>query len=715
MKKTLFFLSFFVAVSGFSPIFAQDEEEQEEQTDETEKKDSKKKNKKDKEEKTETTGEEGPKQPESDCPESENADAVKLLKKYQDKKKYEYKERVAFLKQCLEEDPEYVQANFEYARQIILVSKNHDQSYKSAMPYLLKVVNTCPKLHSDPYYYLGILYWEDKNYNDCIKYMTLFLNFKEEDEKKYNKDYTLFLVDAKKLIQLSKLYDKMFNHPVPFDPQIVQGLSSGTSEYLPIISPDGTIALFTRQKQPTSFSPIVSDKMVEVFMISKYKNGKWDDGFKMTDPFNKGTNEGGATLTIDNKHMYLTICTPSGNAMDCNIWTSDLVYGSWTPLVKLNDNVNRNDSWESQPSIASDGSTIYFTSDRPGGYGGTDIWKTVKDATGVWGPPINLGPKINTGGNEKSPFIHSDSQTLYFSSGPNELTGANGLPGVGGYDIFFSKADSAGNWQTAENIGYPINTKNDDLGLFVSSDGHYAYFSSDDAVKTKNKTLGGYDIYSFELYKEARPQSTTFTDISYKSPADTTVQNIKIKVVDAVTKKETYATMDTANYTARVAIVDNGHDMFLKIEGDSGVAFSSQLISADSVEPGKILKTELVSKPIEVGAVYLLNNIYYKTGYADLDPKSKIVLEEFAEFLKKNPNVKIEIRGHTDNVGDDNANMNLSKDRAYTVFETLIALGVNKDQILSFKGLGETQPIDTNDTESGRSKNRRTEFVVIEK
>ncbi len=715
MKKILFFVTLFIAASNFNLAYAQDEEE-EEQTDEKTKKDKKKSDKKTKDE-TLTEDEEEKKQPENDCPESENADAVKLFKKSQDKKKYEYKERVAFLKECLEEDPEYIQANLAFARAIILVSNNHNESYKAAMPYLLKVVAACPKLHSDPYYYLGILYWEDKDYLNCIKYMKLYQDFKEEDEKKYHKDYPLFLVDAKKLIQLSKLNDQLYNHPVPFNPQIVQGLSSNMSEYLPIISPDGSIALFTRTKKPTTFSPIESDKVIEVFSISKYKNGKWDDGYKMTEPFNKGTNEGGATVTIDNKHMYFTICKPEGGYDNCDIWTSDFLYGSWTTLRKLSDTVNTKDSWESQPTVSADGNTIFFASTRPGGYGGVDIWKTVKDANGKWGAPINLGPKINTKGHEKTPFIHSDSQTLYFCSGP--LTpvegGGGGHLGVGGFDIFYSKADSVGNWLPAANIGFPINTKGDDLGFFVSKDGQYAYFSSDDPAKTKNKTLGGQDIYSFELYKEARPQSVTFADVNFKSEEDTTVKDVKVKVIDAVTKIETYGIVDTANSTARVVLLDNGHDMLIQIEGDSGVSFSSQLIVADSIKPDKIIKTELVSKPIEIGKTYTLNNIYYKSGFADLDPKSKIVLEEFAEFLKKNPTVKIEIRGHTDNVGDDNANLTLSKDRAYTVFEILVALGVDKNQIESFKGLGETNPIDTNDTEAGRSKNRRTEFVVMDK
>ncbi|MEW6469476.1 MAG: OmpA family protein [Bacteroidota bacterium] len=710
MKKLL--LLIFFLFSLFVTGYAQDEEE------ELEEKPKKESRKKDKKDTGATGGEEEGKENENDCPDPENPEAVKLFKKYQDKKKYEYKERIAFLKQCLEEEPDYPQANFEYARQLIIAAKNNSQSYKGAAPYLMKVINACPKYHSDPYYYLGIIHWEDKNYQECIKYMKMYLDFKEEDEKKYNKDYPAFLVDAKQLIKLSRFYDQVYNHPVSFDPQIVQGLSSGMSEYLPIISPDGTIALYTRQKKPTSKSPIESDKIIEVFTISKNKDGKWDEGYKMTEPFNRGTNEGGATLTIDNKHMYFTICRHEGGAnINCDIWTSDFINGKWTDLRKLSDTVNTKDRWESQPSVSADGSTIYFASDRPGGYGGVDIWKTVKGPDGKWSAPINLGPKINTKGHEKSPFIHSDSQTLYFSSGPlePELGGGGGHMGVGGYDIFYCRADTAGNWLDPVNIGYPINTKGDDLGFFVSTDGKTAYFASDDPAKTKNKTIGGYDIYSFDLYKDARPESVSFVEVDFKSPADTTVKDVKVQVVDAVTKKVYNGIVDTSTSKSRVAVINTGSDLLVKVEKE-GVAFSSQLISAkDSVVPGKVVKTQLVSKPIEVGQTYTLNNIYYKSGSADLDPKSKIVLEQFADFLKKNPGVKVEIWGHTDDVGDDAANLALSQDRAYTVFEILLEMGVKKEQITGFKGWGEGKPLVENTSEANRAKNRRTEFVVTAK
>jgi outer membrane protein OmpA-like peptidoglycan-associated protein len=336
-------------------------------------------------------------------------------------------------------------------------------------------------------------------------------------------------------------------------------------------------------------------------------------------------------------------------------------------------------------------------------------------APGKWSAPVNLGPKINTAGDEKTPFIHSDSQTLYYSSGP-DYDGNGGLPGVGGMDIFFAKANDKGEWQDPVNIGYPINTKADDLGFFVSLDGKTAFFASDDARKTNNKTLGGYDIYSFELYKEARPEKVTFIEGTIDHKPDEPLKDVKVTVTNSVTKKQSDAMVDTVTGKFRVIATNkNDDDLLVKVEQPGG-SFSSQLVSVkDSVGTKQpVMKVKnLEVKPITVGQTYTLNNIYYKSGSADLDPRSQIVIEEFVDFLKKNPGVKVEIHGHTDDVGNDQDNMNLSKDRAYTVYELLISMGIDKSRVTAFRGFGETKPLVPNTSDANRAKNRRTEFLVV--
>lgn len=690
------------------PMVAQEDGDEEQEV-KTEKKEKSKKGKKE-----ENTKEDEEKKSD-DCPETENAEALKLFKKSQDKKKYEYKERMEFLKKAIEEDPEDARINLEYGRHIVISMKNRDASFKSAGKYYEKVIATCPNLHSDPYYYLAIIAWEDKNYKDCKKYAKQYLDFKSEDEKKYDPKYSQFLVDMKSLHKWSVVYDELYGNPVPYEPNLVKGLSSERPEYLPIISPDNSIALYTRQVKPTTFSAVDVDKIIERFMISKrLENGEFDNGNWMPDPFNRGTNEGGASMTIDNKTLYFTIGRDEGGpGMEFDIYYCINAKGKWGEIKKV-PNLNYKDKWDSQPSVSADGRTLYFSSDRPGGFGSCDIWYIQKDANGIWGQPKNCGPKINTNGDEKAPFMHSDSYTLYYSSGPEPKNGDGGWPGVGGMDIYFSKMDEKGNWSDPKNIGIPINTKGDEVGLIVSTDGRTAYFASDDARRTKNKTLGGYDIYAFDLYEKARPEKIVFLEGELKDPDGKPIRDAVIELKDSETKKTVKAVYDTTDGKYRGIIADKGNDILVKVDAPK-MSFTSTMISKkDSAQTTKLItKLNLPPpKPVETGEKYTLNNIYYKTGSAELDKKSMIVLEEFASWLKKNPGVKLEIHGHTDNVGNRNDNMALSKDRAFTVMETLISLGISKDRLVGFKGFGPDAPVSTNDSEQGRSKNRRTEFLI---
>jgi outer membrane protein OmpA-like peptidoglycan-associated protein len=405
--------------------------------------------------------------------------------------------------------------------------------------------------------------------------------------------------------------------------------------------------------------------------------------------FTSGKNEGGDQVNID-------------------IYHSDLVNGEWTDPEKV-PGINDPVYWDSQPALASDGITLYFASDRPGGMGGTDIYKTVKDKnTGVWSKPQNLGRGINTPYAERTPFMHSDFETMYFAS--------DGHPGVGGLDIFYSRMDSTGKWTEPKNIGVPINTKGDDFGLIVSTDGHLGYFSSNEPSRVLGRSIGRDDIYSFELYKEARPQDVSFFKGKIEDKAVGEVKNFTVEVTDAVTKKVTKAVVDSS--TGDFAVVLNNkvkNDQIVTVKKD-GYAFSSQLISKDSMTSSKPKKLQsIVVDTFAVGRTYPLNDIYYKTNSAALDPRSAIVIEEFVKFLKENPSIKIEIHGHTDNVGKPEANIALSTDRAFTVRDILLEKGIDEKRLLNFKGYGSSKPIADNSSEAGRAKNRRTEFVIAAK
>jgi len=653
-------------------------------------------------------------QDEAKCQDIDNKKANKLYEQGLDKK-FKKEERLAFLKQAMDLEPDYVDANFAYAEERIKTLIYENSSFKPTEPYFKKVIEICPKYHSDPYYYLGFIYYEEENWVESEKYLKEFLNFKDDDEKKYNKSYDAFLDQAKQMLRYAKLYNEIFNHPVPFDPHPVAGICTDRDEYLPIISPDDEMMLFTR-KVPVmdkfGTPGMTSDKEQELFCFSKRDpvTKEFDKGKRMPFPFNQNENEGGATMSIDNKHLFFTVCKNEGGAqVNCDIYYSDLILGQWTEPKKV-EGINDPVYWDSQPSLASDGRTLYFSSDRKGGRGGVDIYKTVKNiSTGIWSPPENLGPIINTSGNEMSPFVHSDFQTLYFSS--------DGQPGIGGYDIFISRKGPDDKWTEPKNIGVPINTTGDDLGFFVSTDGHLGYFASNLASRTKGKSVGGYDIFSFDLYKEVRPDAVAFIKGKIEDNDNDNGKNKKfnVEVKDASTKKVTEGLVDTS--TGEYMVVVNTkvkNDLIVTVKKEN-YAFSSQLISKDSIVNSKIAKVDMQVDTIKVGQTYPLNNIYYKTNSADLDPKSLIVIDEFVEFLKANPTMKIKVYGHTDTQGDDKSNLALSTDRAFTVRDLLLTKGIDKKRLVDFKGFGASQPIADNSTEAGRAKNRRTEFVIVEK
>jgi len=654
-------------------------------------------------------------QTDSSCQVMDDKKAVDLYKKGTDRK-YRGQDRMQYLKQAIELEPDYVDANFLYGVELIKEAILKGESYEAAVPYFQNVIKQCPHYHSDPYYYIGRYYYEDEKYEDAITYLQKFLDFKDDDVKKFSSTYDDYLYKAKQMLKYAHFYVDIFKHTVPFDPSPVKGLCTKYNEYLACISPDNQYAFFTR-KLPVGGGEDMNkvyqseESMKEFFMRSERgPGGEFTVGEPMpAPPFNQGRNEGGPTITIDDNHLYFTVVSDNGSGgYNTDIYFSDYQGDKWGDVTNLGQQVNDPDAWDSQPSISADGLTLYFASDRKGGYGKIDIWMTNKDPnTGVWGTPVNLGPTINTPGNDKSPFIHTDDHTLYFSS--------DGRFGIGGYDIFYSRADSTGKWQEPVNIGYPINSAGDDLGFFVSTDGKTGYFCSNDPTRANGKSMGGWDIYQFPLYSAARPQKVAVITGQAKTKDGDIASGTEVTITDTKTKKPVNVMNDTTTGRFAAAVTLQEGASYMVTYKKKGMAFNSTLITQKDTFTGKPVQAEVEMKEIKVGENYQLHDIYYKTNRAELEPVSMAVLDEFAKFLKENPGIKIKIVGYTDNVGSDKDNLALSKDRAYTVMQALQQQeGIAADR-LTFEGMGAANPVASNGTEEGRAKNRRTEFVITGK
>jgi outer membrane protein OmpA-like peptidoglycan-associated protein/tetratricopeptide (TPR) repeat protein len=614
------------------------------------------------------------------CPQTQNKKAAGYMKEAQSlfQAKRDYEKARSLVQRAIDEDPEYADA---YLLSGFLAQKKRD--YKTMGEMLRKAIELCEAADPEAYYQLGWLAYDMKKYKEAEKYLGRFLEF-----DKINEEHG---IKAEGLLVKAKLYA----NPVPFDPRPVPGISTADPEYLAIISPDNEYVFFTRRFDQSQ-KGLITSTSVEKFMQAKRTNGVFDKGIPMDYPFNQKAigNEGGATITIDNKHLFFTVNRDN----NFDIYYSDWNATYWDDITNMGPAVNDPKQWDSQPSVTADGNTLYFASARDS-LTGIDIYKTHRDAQGKWTQARKLPPPVNTNGNDKSPFIHQDGRTLYFSS--------DSLPGLGGYDIFMSRMDAKGTWSEPVNLGYPINTEADEVGFFASTDGRYGYFASN---SIKGST--GFDVFSFELYPKMRPQKVTLQTGELKTDGPDSLVSATIELKNTFTNELTRITVDsvTGQY-AFVATLD--HDVVMTIK-KKGYAFESEYISAnDSSNIGPVKKNILLEK-IDVGKSYTINDILFATNSYQVNDTIKAVVNEFSDYLSQNPKLTVTIEGHTDNVGNPTDNLILSQNRARSIYDYLVERGIDKSR-LSYKGYGETKPIATNSTSEGKAKNRRTVFKVIAK
>jgi len=606
-----------------------------------------------------------------------------------------YMNTIILLRDVLKEEPNFTDA--AYLTGLANVKKAVP-NYKDAEKYFLQVLNTCPSYDIYLYFYLGQIAYGAEHWEDAVKYLDIFL--KDVDKIKSDEDYE----KAMELDKYAKFTVETMAHPVPFEPKVVEGISTPQDEYLPILSPDNQVALFTRvvKLEGDKNSVVSSARMQEKFMYSDMdKDGKYSAGEEMPEPFNIQDNEGGATLTADNNTLYYTVCKYDNakHYLNCDIYYSERVNGDWTAIKSVSDKINLPYSWESQPSISADGRTLYFVSDRQGGFGGYDIYRSIKNDKGEWGTPINMGPGINSKGNEKSPFIHPDGRTLYFSS--------DGWLGLGGYDIFYSRMNDNGTWSKPKNLGYPINSPDDEVGFFVSTDGSKGFFASN-----KYKGSGGWDLYSFNLYQDARPERILFLKGTVRDELTDEPIKARIELKNVETHKISEIPMDTntGNY---VAVAPFNNDYVMTVKRADYVNETKYISKVDSTHPA-IRNVNVDIKPIELNQSYRINDIYFGFNKFELSEESKMVLDQLIEFLTESPSICIQIQGHTDNIGNDADNMKLSENRARSVYNYIVLKGIAVKR-LTYHGYGKTMPVTDNDSEEGRAKNRRTVFVITKK
>jgi outer membrane protein OmpA-like peptidoglycan-associated protein len=474
-------------------------------------------------------------------------------------------------------------------------------------------------------------------------------------------------------------------NPVPFNPKnLGASINTKANEYFPYLTPDGKVFTFTRM-----------DGRQEDLFYANRNDTVFSNAMSYGNNVNTDDNEGASAMDAQGNFLFVTACNRMDGYGSCDIYYSVKQNNTWTAPQGIGKPVNTG-AWEAQPSFSSDGSALYFASNRPGGFGGRDIWVSYLDTNMKLSEPKNLGPNINTKYDDQCPFIHADNQTLYFTS--------NGWPGMGNGDIYISRKTDTG-WTKAINIGYPINTENDDNGMTVSYDGKTAFLSS-----SRAGGFGGLDLYSFELPENMQPKKTTYIKAVVKDAKSKQLLNAYYSIIDLDTKKEVYKG-NTSNGKFFVSIELNKNDA-LQIQKEGYLFYSQNINLKETTTETKPYEIEVLLEPIAANSKITLNNVFFDFDKNELKQESFVELDKLADLLKKNPTVKIEISGHTDNKGDKKYNLTLSQKRAESVVNYLLQKGIAAARLVA-KGYGDTMPIAPNDTEENKAKNRRTEVKVL--
>jgi outer membrane protein OmpA-like peptidoglycan-associated protein/tetratricopeptide (TPR) repeat protein len=469
-----------------------------------------------------------------------------------------------------------------------------------------------------------------------------------------------------------------------FEPQNMgDSINSVSLEYFPTQTIDGEL-IFTRRVSGIN----------EDFFGAKKVNGAWTKAKGLEGNINTNQNEGAQNISQDGQWLVFTGCNFPNAYGGCDLYISYLTPEGWSTPENLG-RVN-SDSWESGPSFSPDKRDIYFASSRPGGYGGSDIYVTHRLTNGRWSEPENLGPEVNTIGDEAYPFMHADNQTMYFTS--------NGHLGYGGEDLFMVRKKGK-TWEKAVNLGYPINTIENEGSLFIAADGKTAYYASD-----RSDSRGGLDIYTFELREDVRPARTLWVKGKVYDQKTSKGLPSAVELTDLSTRTllSKVQTDGTGSYLITLPV---GKDYAFTVSR-KGYLFFSENFSLSEKASDSTYNIDIPLQPIEANATIVLKNIFFDVNKYDLKAESTTELDNVFLLLRDNPTLKIQINGHTDNVGKINDNMVLSNNRAQAVVQYLIKKGVDAVR-LTFKGFGPNQPVAENTSEAGRAQNRRTELKVI--
>ncbi|RYU80460.1 OmpA family protein [Hymenobacter persicinus] len=494
---------------------------------------------------------------------------------------------------------------------------------------------------------------------------------------------------------------KAMANPVGVTPErLGEPLNTFRFQYFPALTADNRFLLYTAR--PTA----QSDE--DLYISKQNKDGSLGQPVPISTAINTPYNEGAGTISGDGKTLVFASCDRPNAVGNCDLYISRRTGNNWSKPQNLGRNVNSVE-WDSQPTLSADGRTLYFTSTRRGGKGQEDIYVTTLQPDGTWSLARNLGEPVNTPGKDMAPFIHASGTTLYYVT--------DGLVGMGGLDVYRCELQGSGTsskWSDPQNLGYPLNTFENEASLFISSDNRRGFCSRSRAAEpgTKSERERPVELFAFEVPPPVKARETsTYTqgrvfDAMTKKPIKADVQLYDL-LTDELTQFVT-SDPEEGDYTV---VLNEGRQYAMYAAADKYLMKSLSFDYSDkrSFDP---LTLDIYLEPLRAGRSIVLNNLFFDTNQFDLKPKSRTELNRLIQFMRQYQEVAVEISGHTDDVGADADNMTLSQNRARSVYNYLVEHGVKATR-LRYKGYGETKPLGANDTEQHRQQNRRIEFRIL--
>lgn len=593
---------------------------------------------------------------------------------------------IALLEQAIDVDSNFVEAHYSLAEQIhLFYSIRENQDAKITYHYEKVVELTKPQSkYARVYYQLGKIYYSESKFEKALSRLELAIKYPDAREK--------YLTLSKKLKVSCEFAKQAVIDSLPIVlEKLPQEINFSTFHSYPVLMADNSKMVYTVK----AGSGRSNDENI---YISEYKEGKWLTPTPISSNINTSLNEGTATISGDGKTLVFTACNRRNSYGGCDLYITSRNGNEWEDPKNMGKLVNSH-GWDSGPSLSVDGRTLYFSSRRETSLGKADIFITYLKDNGYWTKPVNAGPIINTKEEDVTPFIHANGKDLYFAS--------TGHVGMGGYDLFKAVRNSDSTFSKVENLGYPINTQQNEGAIFITSDYTKAYYE-----KVTKQGMASYGmLYSFDIPEKIKPNQKTIY--------------VKGRVYDANTKQSLKAEVElydlsTGERFNKVSSDSvNGDYLFVLNEGGSyafhankkGYLFYSKNFELDQTNKVKSVNNFDIPLIKNVkGAKISLRNVFFKSGKYDLNEASFFELDKVVELLKEN-DVKIEISGHTDDVGKSDYNKKLSLNRAEAVYNYLITKGVSPIR-LTYIGYGESKPLVDNATPENRALNRRIEIKV---